>query len=50
MCAEYGQLDLFQWFHDKFAADLNSVNTDGETPMMLAAREGKIDILKYYIT
>ena len=43
-CAEYGQHKLFEWLVEEYQADINAVNDDGETPLMLAARGGKIEI------
>ena len=42
ICAEYGQPDLLEWFVHNYDPDLNPVNDAGETPVMIAAREGNI--------
>lgn len=49
-CAEYGQADLFEWFVEEYEPDINAVNDAGETPVMVAAREGNIDIIRLYLT
>jgi len=49
ICAEYGQLELFTWFKEYYNADVNCQNEAGETPLMIACREGKIKIVNYYL-
>lgn len=46
ICAEYNELEMFRWFVEEYAADINHVNDAGETPLMLAAREGKLEMVK----
>mmetsp|Transcript_10960 Transcript_10960/g.18329 ORF Transcript_10960/g.18329 Transcript_10960/m.18329 type:complete len:410 (-) Transcript_10960:37-1266(-) len=47
--AEFNQIELFKWVVSEFDADVNIQNNAGETPFIIAAREGKFDVIKYYI-
>lgn len=46
ICAEFNQVELFTWFIEEYKCDINAVNEAKETPLIIAAREGKIDIVK----
>ena len=46
MCAEYGQVKLFEDFHKRFPGDIDIKNRLDETPFCTAAREGRINILR----
>ena len=48
LCAEAGQVELFEWFHVNYYCDVNAANEAGETPFIIAAREGRIKIIKLY--
>jgi len=48
ICAEYGQLELFQYFLER-GGDIKVVNFAGETPLHLATREGKINVVEYMV-
>ena len=50
VCAEYNAPDLLDWFHVNYECDLNAENNAGETPLMVAAREGKIEVVRLYVT
>lgn len=47
-CAEYGQLQLFEFFREK-GGNVMSQNYADESPLHVAAREGKVEIIRYYI-
>ena len=40
VCAEFGAVKLFNYFHMKFKGELDICNDAGETPFIVAAREG----------
>jgi ankyrin repeat protein len=40
---------MFAWFIREYGADINAVNQAGETPLIIAAREGKLDILRLIV-
>ena len=48
ICAEYGQAKLFKYFKTKLGCDNDVKNRLDETPFIVAAREGRILILKEY--
>mmetsp|Transcript_34776 Transcript_34776/g.45762 ORF Transcript_34776/g.45762 Transcript_34776/m.45762 type:complete len:161 (+) Transcript_34776:1154-1636(+) len=48
VCSEYGQVKLFTFFATQFSAELDIRNRLDETPFTVAAREGRINILKMY--
>eukprot|EP00347_Sterkiella_histriomuscorum_P012762 403367319 len=48
VCAEYGQIKLFQYFFDK-GGNVLSVNHADEQPIHVAAREGKVDMIRHII-
>ena len=49
VCAEFGRVELFKWMAAEYAGDIQGVNDAGETPLMIAAREGKLAIVKMYV-
>ena len=50
LCAEYGQLKLFEYFQNKYGCNVMAKNFCGDTPFHHAAREGQKDILRLYLT
>lgn len=48
LCAEFNQVELFKWFVEDFGADIACLNDAKETPFIIAAREGKTDIIRLY--
>jgi len=46
ICAEFDRVDLFKWFKFEYSMDITDENDAGETPFIIAAREGKIEIVK----
>ena len=49
ICAEFNEGKMFAWFIQEYGADINAVNQAGETPLIIAAREGKLDIIRLII-
>jgi ankyrin repeat protein len=49
VCAEYGQEELFKYFLGEPNAKVNCKNYVEETPLHLAAREGKLNMLNLLI-
>lgn len=49
ICAEYNEPVMFKWFVEEYNADINHVNDAGETPLMIACREGKLEMVKLII-
>ena len=47
VCAEYGQEKLFHYFYQKLNANLDVVNYAKETPLILAAREGRLLFIQF---
>ena len=49
--AYYGQVNITKWYQETLHLDdINPLNSIGTmTPMMYAAREGKLNVVKYYI-
>jgi len=47
MCAEYGCDELFAHFEDVLNCDLNAINYAEETPFIIAAREGRVNLIKF---
>lgn len=45
VCAEYGQETLFKYFLNEGKADITKKNFIEETPLHLAAREGKFPLI-----
>lgn len=50
VCAEYGQEELFKYFLGEPNAKVNCKNFVDETPLHLAAREGKLNMLNLLVT
>ena len=48
VCAEYGQVKLFEYFCKELGASIEVKNKLEETPFTVAAREGRILILKMF--
>ena len=48
ICAQHNMVDLFDWFVYEYHATVFVVNDFGETPLMIAAREGRMDIVRLY--
>ena len=46
ICAEFGDLKMFEWFFDEFKLNINIQNKAKETPFIVAAREGHIELVK----
>lgn len=46
VCAEFDQCELFKWFFKRYNCDFSVVNDAGETPLIIAAREGKTAVIK----
>ena len=46
VCAEYNASEMFQWFVENYKADVSALNKVGENPLIVAARDGKMDIVK----
>ena len=38
---------MFDWFVEHYGADLSPQNDAGETPLMIAAKEGRIEIIRF---
>ena len=49
LCAEYGRVEMFKWFQKYFIIDVKVNDDAGETPLMIACREGKKKIVELYI-
>ena len=49
VCAEYNCRPLFEWLVSDHKGGPFRKNEAGETPLIIAAREGKIDIVKMYV-
>jgi len=47
-CAEYGQLKLFKHFQG-LGGKVQALNYADEIPLHLAAREGKLELIRYYM-
>ena len=47
--AEAGQLKVVKKFVKKAKSHINDLNGEGYTPLMLAAREGRAEVVKYLI-
>ena len=45
LCAELGRVELFRLFCDVSDIEVNCANKAGETPLMIACREGKMAIV-----
>lgn len=50
VCAHHGHIQMFEWFVLRYQACVTSLNLCQETPLMVACREGKMDIVKLYKT
>jgi len=52
ICAEFGKVDIFKFFaHDispLVNAKIDAQNSAEETPLMIACREGKLNIVKMF--
>lgn len=46
VCAEFEKMDIFKYFYRNLKTDINILNYADETPLIIAAREGKIDMVK----
>ena len=49
VCAEFNCRPLFEWLVSDHKGDPFKQNEAGETPLIIAAREGKFDIVKMFI-
>jgi ankyrin repeat protein len=49
ICAEYGQADLFRFFVNDFKGNIMAKNHAEETPFIIAAKEGRVNILNLYL-
>ena len=49
LCAENNQVELFKFFVKDYAANISAKNIKGETPFIIAAREGKTEICQLFI-
>ena len=49
VCAEAGQVELFKFFVDEFKGDIMARNHADETPFIIAAKEGRCNIVELYI-
>ena len=49
ICAEHNQVELFKFFVKEYFCDVGAVNQFKENPCMIAAKEGKTDIVRHYI-
>ena len=47
VCAEYARTELFDFFYKKFSMNLDVVNHAGETPLIIAAREGRLQHIEF---
>ena len=43
VCAQMNATVMFEYFADRHKADIMALNKAGETPLIVAAREGKLD-------
>ena len=53
VCAEFDQVEIFRWAMGYFKSkkiDINAKTVAGETPLMVASREGKTGIVHLIIT
>jgi ankyrin repeat protein len=48
VCAEYGRVEIFEWFVERYSANTMMTNYHGETPFHIAAKEHKPAIIKMY--
>jgi len=48
LCAQYNKVDIFLFLAQEFELNINCVNNAGETPLMVACREGKFPIVQIY--
>ena len=49
MCASKDVPQLFEWALQTYPkCDISAVNEQGETPLMLAARDGSLNVVKIY--
>ena len=48
VCAEYGQVRLFDYFMKNLGGDLDCTNKLLETPFIVAARESRLNVLRFY--
>jgi ankyrin repeat protein len=49
ICAEYNLRSIFEWLVANHKAGVLRKNEAGETPFIVAAREGKLDIIRLYV-
>lgn len=49
VCAEFNNRELFEWLVSDHKGGVFRKNEAGETPFIIAAREGKLDIIKMYL-
>jgi ankyrin repeat protein len=49
ICAEYGKLELFEFFVKELKGNVMAKNHADETPFIVAAKEGRANIVKLYI-
>ena len=47
VCAEYARTELFDFFYKKFSMNLDVENHAGETPLIIAAREGRLQHIEF---
>jgi hypothetical protein len=48
VCAEYEDILLFDWFESTYNCLIHCLNDFDETPLMIAAREGKMKIVRLH--
>ena len=49
VCAEFNKFEFFKYFVEVYECNIMAKNYCGETPFHVAAREGNIVLIKYYI-
>jgi ankyrin repeat protein len=49
ICAEFGNEFLFNFFFSKTKTDVSIRNDAGETPFIVACREGRLKMLKFMV-
>ena len=49
ICAEHNQVELFQYFVREYKCNVAALNQFKENPFMIAAKEGKTDMVRHYI-
>ena len=49
VCAEQNKLEIFKHFVNEYQCNVMAKNYCGETPFHIAAREGNLNIIRFYL-